>query len=144
MSILMFKMSLALLHALEATALWQAPIHSWLLAVSAWARRATALWAVLPPSVIAFFDKIASQISHLASLLAYRVMSWLTQAFVAQTRAGVPIDPPTQLPSGPFLENPGLGIGLAAAAMVLVAVRLHRRREPAHLGPIAHEGGAPR
>src|ERR1700719_3759383 len=52
----LFRMSLALLYALAADALWYAPIYAWLLLVSGWARRATFLWAVLPPLAICAFE----------------------------------------------------------------------------------------
>jgi len=53
------RMSLALLYALAVIALWHAPIYGWLLVVSAWARRATFLWASLPLLAIGIFEKIA-------------------------------------------------------------------------------------
>src|SRR6266480_5439910 len=48
-----FQQSLILLYGLVTLALWHAPIYAWLLLVSGWARRATFLWAVLPPFLIA-------------------------------------------------------------------------------------------
>ena len=39
---------LLLYHLIAVHALWWAPLWGWLLLVSAWARRAAFLWAVLP------------------------------------------------------------------------------------------------
>ena len=127
----LFKMSLGLLYALTAIALWHAPIYAWLLFVSGWARRAPFLWAVLPPVAISVVERIAFNTSHVASLLKYRLFGWATQAFAFQPRGGVPIDPLAQITPGTFLSTPGLWIGLAFAAVFLAAaVRLRRYREP--------------
>ncbi|PYL09790.1 MAG: ABC transporter permease, partial [Verrucomicrobia bacterium] len=53
-----FQNWLVMLYGLIAIALWHAPIYGWLLLVSAWARRATFLWAVLPFIAIQIFEKI--------------------------------------------------------------------------------------
>lgn len=120
--------SLAILYALIAIALWHAPIYGWLLLVSAWSRRATFLWAVLPLLAISIFEHIAFRTELFAKLLAYRVIGWFPQAFV-HTK-GV-IDPLTALTPGKFLSTPGLWIGLAFAALfIAAAVRLRRNREP--------------
>jgi ABC-2 type transport system permease protein len=126
-----FKMSLALLYALTAIALWHAPIYGWLLLVSGWARRAAFLWAVLPLLAICAFEGIAFRTSHFASLLQYRLFGWFTQAFVPRVRGSVPVDPLTSLDPAKFLSAPGLWIGLAVAASLLAAaVRLRRSRAP--------------
>ena len=66
----LFQMSLMLLyHLLTVHALWYAPIYGWLLLVSAWARRAPFLWAVLPLLAIGRVEKIAFNTSHFAAML---------------------------------------------------------------------------
>ena len=47
--------SVVLLYGLIVIALWHAPIYGWALLVSGIARRATFLWAVLPPIAISIF-----------------------------------------------------------------------------------------
>jgi ABC-2 type transport system permease protein len=127
----LFQMSLALLYALTTIALWHAPIYGWLLLVSAWARRATFLWAVLPLFAIGVVEKIAFNSSHFANLLKYRLIGWFAQGFVPQAQSGAPMDPLQGLSPGKFLTTPGLWIGLAvAAAFIAAAVRLRRNREP--------------
>src|SRR5256885_12651502 len=48
----LLRESVVLLYGLIVIALWHAPIYGWALLVSGIARRATFLWAVLPPLAI--------------------------------------------------------------------------------------------
>ncbi len=126
-----FQSSLALLYGLIVIGLWHAPIYAWLLLVSGWARRATFLWAVLPPVALAVFEMVAFRTSHVGFLLGYRVTGWFTQAFSLQAKCPLSNDPLPHLAPGKFLSTPGLWIGLAvAAAFLAAAVRLRRYREP--------------
>ncbi len=121
----------ALLGTVVATALWHAPIYGWLLLVSAWAKRAVFLWAVLPFVAINVFEKMAFRTSHLTSLHGYRLFGSFPQAFVREGRGRFMLKPLTQLTPAEFLSRPGLWIGLAfAAAFLAVAVRLRHDREP--------------
>jgi len=127
----LFRMSLGLLYALTAIALWHAPLYGWLLLVSGWARRATFLWAVLPPLAVSVVERIAFNTSHVSSLLRNRLIGWFTQGFDFKSQGADAIDPLAHLTPGKFLSSPGLWLGLAAAAIFLVAaVRLRRYREP--------------
>ena len=127
----LFRMSLGLAYSLAAIALWHAPLYGWLLLVSGWARRATFLWAVLPPLAVSVFERIAFRTTYIASLLRYRLIGWFTQGFDFKTHGAAPIDPLSQLTPWKFLSTPGLWIGLAFAAIFLAAtVRLRRYREP--------------
>ncbi len=119
---------LILLYTLVALALWHAPIYAWLLLISGWARRATFLWAVLPPIALCVVEKIAFNTSHLASLLADRFTGFAADAFAVSAHGSV--DSLAQLTPLNFLAAPGLWIGLAFAAALLTAtVRLRRYRE---------------
>jgi ABC-2 type transport system permease protein len=127
----LFQTAIATLYGLIAIALWHAPIYGWLLLISAWARRATFLWAFLPLLAICILEKIAMNTSHFADLLKYRVLGWFVRAFVSSEQAGEVFHPLAQLTPGRFLCTPGLWIGLMFAAIFLaVAVRLRRYREP--------------
>jgi ABC-2 type transport system permease protein len=127
----LFQTSITMLYGLVAIALWHAPIYGWLLLVSAWAHRATFLWAFLPLVAICILEKIAMNTSHFANLLEYRVIGWFGRAFVSPEKAGVMFSPLAQITLGRFLCSPGLWIGLIFAAIFLaVAVRLRRYREP--------------
>jgi ABC-2 type transport system permease protein len=130
-----FQMEFVLLYGLIVLALWHAPLYGWLLLVSAWARRATFLWAVLPLAAICAFERIAFRTSYFGSLLEDRLYGFAEDAFALHGQTGVPVDahfiPVAALTPGKFLSTPGLWIGLACAAIFLVAAaRLRRRREP--------------
>jgi ABC-2 type transport system permease protein len=131
----LFEMQLVSLYGMAVIALWHAPVYMWLLLVSGWARRATFLWAVLPPIAIAVFEYIAFHTSYLGSLLQDRLFGFAAAAFDLKDKNGVPVDghfiPLTQLAPGRFLSSPSLWVGLlVAAACLAAAVRLRRYREP--------------
>ena len=131
----LFQMQLVLLYGLTVLALWHAPLYAWLLLVSGWARRATFLWAVLPPLAIGVFEKIAFRTSYFFSLLSDRLFGFAANAFDFTDKSGALVDPHfiplTQLAPGSFLSSPSLWIGLIVAAGLLAAtVRLRRYREP--------------
>jgi ABC-2 type transport system permease protein len=118
-----------LYHLVTVHALWYAPIFCWLLLVSAWARRAPILWAVLPVLAIALVEKIAFNSTHFGAMLVSR-MGGGEEAVVAPD--SVPIDPMmTHFTPAHFLSSAGLWIGLLVAAAFLTgAVRLRRSQGP--------------
>jgi ABC-2 type transport system permease protein len=126
----LFQMSVMLLYHLVAVhALWWAPLWGWLLLVSAWARRAAFLWAILPLLAIGILEKIAFNTSHFAAMLEYRFLGG--PEGVASSGNGISMASLTPATPGHFLASPGLWIGLAfAAACLAAAVRLRRYREP--------------
>jgi ABC-2 type transport system permease protein len=126
----LFQMSVMLLyHLLAYHSLWWAPLYAWLFLVSAWARRAPFLWAVIPPIAIAVVEKIAFNTSHFASMLGRRFSGGGQSAgFEPGHMSMVPL---SELGVGQFLVSPGLWSGLLVAGVFLVlAVRLRRSREP--------------
>jgi len=130
----LFQMELVLLYGLVVLALWHAPLYGWLLLVSAWARRAAFLWAVLPLAAICAFERIAFRTSYFSSLLEDRLYGVAEDAFALHGQTGVPVDPHliplAALTPRRFLSTLGLWIGLACAAIfVVAAVRLRRCRE---------------
>ncbi len=125
------QMPLVLLYVLITLALWHAPIYGWLLLVSGWARRATFLWAVLPLIAVQIVEKIAFNTSYFGSMLKYRLVGGMAEAFAHKPHGHVPIVDLSQLTPGNFLSTPGLWIGLAvAAAFLAAAVRLRRYQGP--------------
>jgi ABC-2 type transport system permease protein len=127
----LFQQSVILLYSLIVIVLWHAPIYSWALLISGWARRATFLWAVLPLLAIGVLEKFAFDTSHFASMLKDRLFGAADTAFAFQPHRGVAIDSLVQLTPGRYLTTPGLWIGLAfAAAFVAIAVRQRRYRGP--------------
>src|SRR5204863_583080 len=124
-----FQNWLVLLYGLAAIALWHAPIYGWLLLVSAWARRATFLWAVLPLIVIQIFEKITFGTSYFGKMLQHRLMGFAPHAFGFRGEGHPTIDSLSQLTPGRYLGSPGLWLGLlVAAAFLFAAVRLRRYR----------------
>lgn len=120
---------LLLYHLVTVHVLGCAPAYAWLLLVSAWARRAAFLWAVLPPLAVCALEKVLFNTSHFAEFLGRLVTGAGTEAIMAP--GTLPMDPHTQITPGHFLGGSGLWIGLAVAAAFLVAAgRLRRYREP--------------
>ncbi|HKE38646.1 MAG TPA: ABC transporter permease [Casimicrobiaceae bacterium] len=143
-----FENSLILLYGLVTLALWYAPIYGWLLLVSAWAERATLLWAVLPPLVISVAERILFHTSYIGSMITGRLFHGFAHAFVIKVQASGmapngtgahprmsheqlaqimnPIPDPMK-----FLTSPSVWIGLVvAAALIGAAIWLRRRRDP--------------
>lgn len=122
------QQSVILFYGLIVIVLWHAPLYSWALLVSGIARRATFLWAVLPPLAIAIFEKITFNTSYFWDLLKNRLTGAGDTAFAFQLHRGLSIDHLTPLR---FLGTPGLWIGLIfAAAFISAAIRLRRYRGP--------------
>jgi ABC-2 type transport system permease protein len=118
-----------LYHMVTTHALWYAPLYGWLLFVSAWARRAPWLWAILPPLAIGVVEKIAFGSSVLGDLLAKRLSGG--PGGMDFTVASRMMDPLMQMTPGTFLASAGLWVGLVVAAgFIAGAVWLRRQRGP--------------
>jgi ABC-2 type transport system permease protein len=120
---------LLLYHLLTIHILWYAPLYAWLLLVSAWARRAPLLWAVLPAFLIGAFERIAFHSSYFLNFLQERVAGGNDTMTSMQT--DWPVHPDMHLTPLSFLRMPGLWGGLIAAAVFLyAAARMRRYRMP--------------
>ena len=118
-----------LYHLMVIHGLWYAPFYGWLLLVSAWARHAAFLWAVLPPLAIGAVEKIAFNSSHFGALLQQRFAGGPEGA--ALGAAGMSTDPLVHINPGQFLTSPGMWLGLiVTAAFLAAAMRLRRYRDP--------------
>jgi ABC-2 type transport system permease protein len=127
----LLRESVVLLYGLIVIALWHAPIYGWALLVSGIGRRATFLWAVLPPLALAIFEKITFNTSYFWSLLQHRLFGAGDTAFDFQMHRSISIDLLSQLTPGRYLATPGLWIGLiVAAGFIIAAVQLRRYRGP--------------
>jgi ABC-2 type transport system permease protein len=126
----LFQGSLLLLyHVITVHVLWSAPVYGWLLLVSAWARRAAFLWAVLPPLAICALEKLLFNTAHFGAFLGHFFMGGTEGLYAPGT---FPMDPATHLTPGRFLATLGLWMGLAVTgAFLALAVRLRRCRGPA-------------
>jgi ABC-2 type transport system permease protein len=111
--------------------LWHAPVYSWLLLVSAWARRATFLWAVLPFVGVGVFERVAFGTTYVSWFLGYRLIGWFHQAAQVPPHGTAVSEPLAALTPGRYLTTPGLWLGLIfAAACLFAAIRLRRYRGP--------------
>ena len=120
-----------LFYGLIVIALWHAPVYGWALLISGIARRATFLWAILPPLAIGVFEKITFNTTYFGSMLKNRLLGAGDTAFDFQRHRSISIDLMSQLTPGRFLATPGLWLGLVfAAAFVIAAIRLRRYRGP--------------
>lgn len=119
-----------MIYGMGAHVLWFSPIYAWLLLISAWARRAPVIWAILPPMALMALERMAFNTFHFGNFLKYRVIGAMSAAFTAKASKGNVHDL-ADLDPLKFLSSPGLWSGLIFAALFLVAaVRLRRNREP--------------
>ncbi|HST30883.1 MAG TPA: hypothetical protein VLK27_08610 [Chthoniobacterales bacterium] len=127
----LLRESVVLFYGLIVIALWHAPIYGWALLISGIARRATFLWAVMPPLAIAIFEKFTFNTSYFFTMLKHRLGGVGDTAFDFQMHRSISIDFMSQLTPGRFLATPGLWVGLIfAAAFVVATIRLRRYRGP--------------
>ena len=125
-----------------AAILWCSPLYAWAIFVSSWVRRATFLWALLPPAGIALAEGLAFGTQHFLTMVGKRFSGGLEYNFVEQMQS---IDPdtfgtnPENIPDslialldpGRFFSQPGLWIGLVvAAAFIAASIWMRRYREP--------------
>ncbi|HUN27716.1 MAG TPA: hypothetical protein VMU67_15550 [Steroidobacteraceae bacterium] len=126
--------------------LWYAPITTYVMLLSAWARRNVHLWVFVPPLVAVFCEQLAFGTHHFSNALLYRLGpgSWMAGLQRSVERlflgpgfnsAGAPAGPVNpQLLEGRMLlqvfTNIDLWLGLAvAAAFLFAAVRIRRYRD---------------
>ncbi len=120
-----------LYHLVTVHALYWAPFYGWLLLASAWARRAAFLWAAVPIAAVLIIEKLVFDTTAFGRLLLSQLAGG-TAAIPFPPPQGMTMQAPTLADLGAFLASPGLWIGLALCALLLVAaVRLRR-----HQGPI--------
>jgi ABC-2 type transport system permease protein len=126
-----FQTTFAMLYGVIAIILWHAPVYCWFLLISAWARRAAVLWAVLPLLVLAAVERTFVGTRLLFSILQNRMVGGIHLAFVFPPKGTtVAVDPFAHLTPERFLGAPGLWFGLLfAAACLVAAIRLRRQRE---------------
>jgi ABC-2 type transport system permease protein len=128
------------IYAAFCAILWCAPLYAWAIFVSSWARRATFLWALMPPAALMLFEGLAFGTQKFMMIVNTRFSGGLRYAFVEDTQAfdegGLEADHlPESLFSlmdpARFFSQPGLWIGLAvAAAFIAASIWMRRYREP--------------
>ena len=138
----MFEAIVVHLYTAMAAMLWSAPLYAWAIFVSSWVRRATFLWALLPPAGIAMVEGLAFGTEHFLTMIGKRFSGGLEYAFVASAQELGKEDfqfAPENFPDSlislldpvRFLSQPGLWIGLiVAAAFIAASIWMRRYREP--------------
>jgi ABC-2 type transport system permease protein len=138
------QLQLLWLYALFTSAIWFLPISGWLLVVSAWARRAVILWAILPPLGAILAERLFIGTHALGRLINGRLLAGYREAAFHEPsphewsmQAG---DPATALESAwrlpalipGFLASPETWIGaLIGVALIALAIQLRARRAEA-------------
>ncbi len=128
------------IYTIIVSAIWYLPVVGWLLAVSAWAKRAVILWSILPPLVLYLIERVFFGTSVIGHELTKRLAGMAPVAYYAgkemfahnsiNATAG---DGPASVwqfinPSG-FFSSPQTWIGAAVGvALIVVAIQLRMRR----------------
>ena len=132
--------TIVMVYGLVALGLWLAPLHAWLLLVSAFARRAVLAWATLPPLLVIVAEKTLFDTSYFAFALGQRLAGGMELAFSGEGNAAIEaVDGGVSavfpaltdfLTPGRFLASPSLWVGLVVAAVFFAgAVWLRRWRD---------------
>ena len=61
------------IYVMVTTAVWYLPIVGWLMLVSAWAKRAVMLWAVLPPLLLYFLERVFFGTHRVGEIISRRL-----------------------------------------------------------------------
>jgi len=131
-------------YLIAAMGLWYFPVAGWLIAVSAWARKSVALWAVMPILVPFLIERWLLHTHAIGTLVANRFTGFLSVAFhnnadeafsfaaVAGRTKGLTV-PDRSIwelinPVG-LLANTSTWIGVAVGgAFIVIAIELRHRR----------------
>jgi ABC-2 type transport system permease protein len=127
-------------YCIVTTALWYLPIAGWLVLVSAWARRAVMLWAILPPLVLYILERVFFGTHEIGKILAYRMLGLPSVAFNGDKHLwtqgrgvvdnnGVPATVWHLINPSGFLSSAETWIGVAVGiALIAGAIQLRTRR----------------
>jgi ABC-2 type transport system permease protein len=124
------RMAVVLAWALASMSIWYAPLTGWLLMVSAWAKRAPFLWAVLPPLGLMLVEFFSFGTDHVSHLIGRRISGGFDTAFsdVGPHAAMVDIN---QIDVVGFFTSLEVWGGLVVGvAFLAAAVWLRRTRDP--------------
>jgi ABC-2 type transport system permease protein len=118
-------------YGLLMNSLWDVPFFGWLLLVSAWARRATFVWAVAPWLGLMLLEAMIFRTPHMRRLVAERVLGGFDRAYTQAGSKDVAITSLSQVDPMRYLADPAFWGGLAFGAACLAAcVWLRRRHDP--------------
>jgi len=131
------RMQGTILYGLVAAMLWYAPFAAYLLLVSVWARRSPYVWALLPPVLLVILEHILFGTNYIGPILGGEFDQLWQFAFRLDAFHGAGSDHILLAPDSRhlftpvrLLVRPRLWLGLlAAAAMIVLAVRVRRYRD---------------
>jgi ABC-2 type transport system permease protein len=121
-------------YGLVMNALWDLPFYGWLLLVSAWARRATFVWAVAPwlmLMLVEFMFMGGKAGGPIATIIGDRVFGGFNRAYTVVGQKNVAVTSLAQVDPVRFFGDPGFWAGLfVGAAFLAGCVWLRRRQDP--------------
>jgi len=130
---------LLMLYVVIVHALWYLPIWAWCLLVSAWARRAPFLWAIVPIGALRLLEYLMLGTNYIGELLRVRASGGLELATaisqdIMKSREAIATQAEVHfgdlLTPGVFLSSPQLWGGLVVTAgLVAATVWVRRYRE---------------
>lgn len=120
--------------------LWYAPVATYVLMLSGWAKRSVALWVALPPLVLGIAENWMFSSSRIAAFIEYRmfgVFKWMGVGVNNEIHLNAGHPDASHLTTAlykldltPALGNIDLWLGLlAAVAMVVITIRIRRYRD---------------
>jgi ABC-2 type transport system permease protein len=135
------QMQVLWIYVVVTAAIWYLPIAGWLMLVSAWAKRAVMLWAILPPLLVYILERVFFGTKTVGHIISRRLMGLPSVAIndpqELWTHGGNVVDNAAatstsvwQLinPSG-FFSSAETWIGVAVGAVLIVgAIQLRMRR----------------
>ena len=128
------------MYVMVTTALWFLPIAGWAMLVSAWAKRAVMLWAVLPPLLLYILERVFFGTRMVGHLITRRLMGlpfvsfndpkylWTHEGGLVDNAGSAPSVWQLINPSG-FITSPETWIGVAVGVVLIAAaiqLRMHR------------------
>ena len=128
------------IYAIIASAIWYLPVAGWLLAVSAWAKRAVILWSILPPLVLYMIERVFFGSNFIGYAITRRLMGLPMVAFNGSSQhwsneagavdsAGVPTSVWRLMNVGGFFSSAETWIGVAVGvALIVFAIQMRARR----------------
>lgn len=135
-----FQVQVLWLYVIVTTAIWFLPVVGWLMLVSAWAKRAVMLWALLPPLVLYLIEKLALN-THIVydvlharlSVAAYAAVAYHgNEQWINDNMSDTATSPVSVWrfvnPAG-FVSSLNVWIGLAVGiALIVATIQLRMRR----------------
>jgi ABC-2 type transport system permease protein len=135
------QMQVLWIYVVVTAAIWYLPIAGWLMLVSAWAKRAVMLWAVLPPLLLYIFERMFFGTKFVGHIVMRRLGGlpslsindprylWTHGGDVVDNAAATSANVWQLLNPSGFFTSAETWIGVAVgAALIFAAIQLRMRR----------------